>query len=102
MKTAEDYPVRLSNKEREVIRTIIKESDPTAQIYLFGSRTDITKKGGGDIDLLILSSTLRGRDKRKIRIDLCSHLGEQKFDIIIAKDNSTPFVRIALEGGVEL
>lgn len=101
MNTTAEYPVRLSIREIEAIRAIIKELDLTARIYLFGSRTDINKKGG-DIDLLVLSSTLCGRDKRNIRIELCSRLGEQKFDINIAKDNSAPFVKIALQGGIEL
>ena len=101
IRTVTEFPVRLSNKEIEVIRSVIKESDPSARIFLFGSRTDITKKGG-DIDILILSSALVGRDKRDIRMNLCSLLEDQKIDIIIAKEISTPFVKMALKGGIEL
>ena len=101
MRTLDDGPVRLTDQEIDAIRTVIKTADPAAQIILFGSRADVTSKGG-DIDLLILSSILRGRDKREIRMNLCSLLGEQKIDIIISKDTEGPFVRIALAGGVEL
>ena len=101
MRTLDDGPVRLTDQEIDAIRTVIKTADPAAQIILFGSRADVTSKGG-DIDLLILSSILRGRDKREIRMNLCSLLGDQKIDIIIAKDTEAPFVRIALAGGVEL
>lgn len=101
MRTLDDGPVRLTDQEIDAIRTIIKTADPAARIILFGSRADVTSKGG-DIDLLILSSILRGRDKREIRMNLCSLLGDQKIDVIIAKDTEAPFVRIALTGGVEL
>lgn len=100
-RTAEELSVRLTPHEIEEIRSVIRSSDPMARIFLFGSRTDIVKKGG-DIDLLILSSSLLERDKRNIRMNLCSSLEEQKIDIIISKDSSSPFVKIALERGVEL
>lgn len=101
IKTVEEYPVRLSLREIEVIRSVIRAIDPSARIVLFGSRADSSKKGG-DIDLLILSSSLHGQDKRTIRMNLCSQLGEQKIDIIISKDASAPFTRIALQGGIDL
>ncbi|HWQ67094.1 MAG TPA: nucleotidyltransferase domain-containing protein [Methanospirillum sp.] len=101
IKTVEGHPVRLSLHEIEVIRSVVRTIDPSARIVLFGSRTDNTKKGG-DIDLLIISSSLRGQDKRIIRMNLCSQLGEQKIDIIVSNDISAPFVRIALQGGVDL
>ncbi len=46
--------VRLTEEEIKMIRKIIKKYDPDAKIILFGSRTDLTKKGG-DIDLLVIS-----------------------------------------------
>lgn len=101
IRTVEEHPVRLSFSDIEVIRSVIRTIDPSARIVLFGSRADNTKKGG-DIDLLILSSSLHGRDKRTIRMNLCSQLGEQKIDIIISNDPSAPFVKIALQGGIDL
>ena len=91
--------MRLTEAERNSIRTIIFHLDPEAQIYLFGSRTD-DKKRGGDIDLLILSAKISEKDYRGIKLKLYDALGEQKIDLLIAKDTSDPFVRIALEKGM--
>jgi len=46
--------VRLKDWEIEAIKEAIKNVDKDAKIILFGSRVDLTKKGG-DIDLLIFS-----------------------------------------------
>lgn len=75
--------------------------DLEAKIYLFGSRVDDTQRGG-DIDILIWSNKLTNEHKRKIRLNLYELLGEQKIDLVIAKDTSNPFVRIALSEGVPL
>src|SRR6266581_1481764 len=42
--------MRLGVDEAKAIREEIQRSDPTAEIYLFGSRTDDAARGG-DIDL---------------------------------------------------
>jgi len=75
--------------------------DPEARIHLFGSRADDAKRGG-DIDLLILSNLLTNGDRSAIRRRLWELIGEQRIDIVIAKDASDPFVRIALKEGVPL
>lgn len=60
--------MRLSEREQQAIREIVRREDPSAEIYLFGSRLDDDRKGG-DIDLYleigkaILPNTLQ----RKIR-----------------------------------
>ncbi|MDY0189371.1 MAG: nucleotidyltransferase domain-containing protein [Desulfuromonas sp.] len=93
--------MRLSEDEINTIKTVILQHDPAAVIYLFGSRID-DKKQGGDIDILILSANLNYKEKRKIRIKLHQLLGEQKIDIVIAADNSKPFVKIAMDNGTKL
>lgn len=93
--------MRLSPQEIEAIKSSIYQFDPNAAIYLFGSRAD-PKKKGGDIDLLIMSDLLGERDKIKIEMALFKKIEEQKVDIVIAKDTSQPFVRIALKTGVKL
>ncbi len=93
--------MRLKHKDIQHIKDVVKEYDPDAQIYLFGSRADDTKKGG-DIDLLIFSDFLSEHDKRGIRLCLYDRLGEQKIDIIIARDLTRPFIRMAYEEGVAL
>ena len=49
--------MRLAYQEQLAIREAIHQADTDAMIYLFGSRTDDTAKGG-DIDLLVLSKTI--------------------------------------------
>lgn len=93
--------MRLKDSEQVVILSTVKSLDENASVYLFGSRVDDTKKGG-DIDLLVLSDILTRDDKRTIKIKLNELLGEQKIDIVLAADDSDPFVKLALETGVKL
>ena len=93
--------MRLTDIEIQSIKRAVSSFDQKAKILLFGSRTDDAKRGG-DIDLLILSQTITDKNVRKIRRDICDDIGEQKIDIIVAKDMSKPFVRIAYSDGIEL
>jgi predicted nucleotidyltransferase len=93
--------MRISQHEQTVIKNVITQLDPKAKVYLFGSRVDDNARGG-DIDLLILSELITERDRRKIRIELFEKLGEQKLDLVIAKDLDKPFARLAYNGGVLL
>lgn len=93
--------IRLSLKEIEAIKSSVSKFDTDALVYLFGSRTN-PKKKGGDIDLLILSNTLRDADKLKIERALFEKIEEQKVDIIIAKDDNEPFVKLVLKSGIQL
>jgi predicted nucleotidyltransferase len=99
--TSNTITVRLSPTEIQAIKHIVLALDAQSQIYLFGSRVDLTKRGG-DIDLLILSTTLEYEDKLRIKRQLFEQLEEQKIDIVIAQDTSDPFVRVALQQGVKL
>ena len=93
--------MRLNDSELAAIRATVKSFDPEARLYLFGSRIDDSKRGG-DIDLLIMSDILTLESKRSIKIRLYEVLGKQKIDIVLAADDSNPFVKLALETGVEL
>lgn len=93
--------VRLNQLEINAIKQSVLRLDPYAKIYLFGSRVDMNKEGG-DIDLLIWSQTLNYEDKLHIKMRLFDLIEEQKVDIIIAKDTTNPFIRIALKQGVLL
>lgn len=94
-------PMRLDENEIQAIKGSILECDPLCEIYLFGSRTDINKRGG-DIDILILSQILTSSDKIPILSRIFEKIEEQKIDIVIAKDTSDPFVRLALKTGIKL
>lgn len=93
--------MRLTAREIQAIKQSVYDLDPHAQVYLFGSRVD-PNLSGGDIDLLVLSKTLLPEQKRVIRRAILNQIGEQKLDIVLAQDDSEPFVRIALLGGVLL
>lgn len=93
--------MRLEKYEIQAIIETIKELDNNTRIYLFGSRVDDRKKGG-DIDLLIFSEKLTQKDASKIKYSLWDKIGEQKIDILIEKDTSHPFTKIALKESIEL
>ncbi|MFC1596112.1 nucleotidyltransferase domain-containing protein [Candidatus Margulisiibacteriota bacterium] len=93
--------MRLKDREVTAIKNIILSRDREAKIYLFGSRTDDDKKGG-DIDLLIISDKITAPDKRKIKLNLYDQIGEQKIDLLLEKDLSKSFVKVAINEGVLL
>ena len=93
--------MRLTDFEVSSIRQTVHTLDTDAKVYLFGSRVDDEKRGG-DIDLLVISDRLSSADAGRVRWLLWELIGEQKIDIVIAKDDSEPFVRIALKEGVLL
>ncbi len=93
--------MRIKNNEIKEIKECINSLDEGAAVYLFGSRTvDVAK--GGDIDLLIISKRLGYDDSIRIRKDLYEKLEEQKIHIIIARDTTDPFVKMAYREGVLL
>lgn len=93
--------MRITQIQQDSIKKVIFDFDQNAQIYLFGSRTDDTKRGG-DIDLLVLSKVITEKNRREIKIKLYDELGEQKIDLLITDNLDLPFVKIALENGVLL
>lgn len=93
--------MRLKDNQIEAIKTSILTADPQAEIYLFGSRVDPQKKGG-DIDLLVISQILEFTDKMKILSSICKQIGDQKIDLVFAKNTDDPFVELAYETGKRL
>jgi len=87
--------IRLSDNEITTIKNAIKKYDPDAKIIIFGSRTDITAKGG-DIDILVVSKKIGYKEKRKIRVELILKLGERKIDLIITDNpEKSDFIKLA-------
>jgi predicted nucleotidyltransferase len=93
--------MRLPKTSIGLIKKEVQNHDPKAIIYLFGSRTDDSKKGG-DIDLLILSQKITLEKVIEIKLSLYDALGEQKIDIILAQETEKPFVKIAMREGIVL
>jgi predicted nucleotidyltransferase len=93
--------MRLEEFERHLILQTIREFAPDAEIRLFGSRVDDSRKGG-DIDLLVISEGLTYRDKLLIRSRLKEKLGERKIDLIITKTPESAFLKSAFDNSVVL
>jgi predicted nucleotidyltransferase len=93
--------MRMPKTSIDLIKKVVRNHDPEAIIYLFGSRTDDSKKGG-DIDLLILSQKITLEKVIEIKLSLYDALGEQKIDIILAQETEKPFVKIAMREGIVL
>lgn len=93
--------MRLSNFEKSVIFNAITTEDANARVFLFGSRTDDTSRGG-DIDLLVLSKNFSREKLRTARWRILEQLGEQKIDIITSIDGTEPFVKLIKHKAEEL
>jgi predicted nucleotidyltransferase len=95
--------MRLEASEVEVIRQEVCRLDRAAEIYLFGSRTDDSAKGG-DIDLLVVSDSLCFRDLLVLRRQILDRIGWQRLDLLIRRRDelSEPMAEIAISTGVKL
>jgi len=98
--------MRLKSYERETIKRIAKDFDPGAKVFLFGSRTDDSAKGG-DIDLLIFTERKTLSDKLKLKIKLKEKLGDGKIDIVLTDNNTAaekqdPFISMITEKAMPL
>jgi predicted nucleotidyltransferase len=93
--------MRLALPEQVAIHDAIHQADVDAEVYLFGSRTDDTARGG-DIDLLVLSKRIGLMKKLEILAHLHEKLGERKIDLIIIPEVEGRFARIDFKKGILL
>ena len=95
--------MRITEHEKKVIVEAVKNTDPDAKVWLFGSRVDDNKKGG-DIDIAIFSDKINKEVMKVIQVRryICSRIGEQKIDIVTTSDGSEAIFKLALEEGVAL
>ncbi|NPA58434.1 MAG: nucleotidyltransferase domain-containing protein [Aquificae bacterium] len=96
--------VRLTGKQLKGIKEAVKEVyGSSARVFLFGSRTDRSRKGG-DVDLLVVVNG--GREIYGKRIELLGKLyrvlGERKIDLIITDKPETEVEKKAFAEGVEI
>ncbi len=96
--------MRISKTYAHIIKTKAKEIfGANAQVYLFGSRVDDSKKGG-DIDLLILPENegdISLVNKYYTQLMLC--MGIQKIDIIVKRQHDNrSIISTALQTGIKL
>ncbi len=95
--------MRLRADEAQAIREEIRRAEPSAEIYLFGSRAD-DKARGGDIGLLVVSESLRFRDLLQLRSRILDRIGWQQLDLQVRRRDELhqPLAAAALETGVKL
>ena len=96
--------MRLTEFEIRAIKKVFLDVFKEGNLYLFGSRVDENKRGG-DIDLYLIPSQKFDNERdRKIKflVKLDLYIGEQKIDVILAKDSSRLIEQEALKYGVEL
>lgn len=99
--------MRISNQQHQIISSVIKDVlGETAQVYLFGSRTDDNAKGG-DIDLLVESSVElenAAEIKSNISAKLYIAFNGLKVDVLLMAPNlkKYPIHDIAKKNGILL
>ena len=95
--------MRLAPHEVETIREEIRQSDPAAEIYLYGSRANDSAKGG-DIDLLVVSDQLHFREVLRLRTRILDRIGWQQLDLLVRPQDqlAEPLAALALETGLKL
>jgi len=95
--------LRITECEKNAIVEAVKNVDPEAKVWLFGSRVDDSKKGG-DIDIAIFSSKINSDVMKKIKVNqlICDKIGEQKIDIVTTSDGKEAIFRLAVAEGIQL
>ncbi len=93
--------VRLSSELVNLILDYVCQIDEKAEVFIFGSRADLSKKGG-DIDIFILSEKFSFQNRRELKFKMEDMIGEQKIDIVYAKDTNDSFTKSILEKAVKL
>jgi len=95
--------MRITEQERNVIIDAVKNTDPNAKVWLFGSRVDDSKRGG-DIDIAIFSEIIDKDVMQKIQVMrfICDRIGEQKIDIVTTNSGKEAIFRLAVEEGIQL
>ena len=95
--------MRIKENEKNIIIEAVKGIDPEARVWLFGSRTDDSKKGG-DIDIAIFSDKINKDVMMKIQVRrfICDRIGEQKIDIVTTSDGKEAIFKLAIAEGIEL
>jgi len=99
--------IRLTDDQIIKIRNAFKESfSKEDHVWLFGSRTDLSKRGG-DIDLYVESSIKDPKQiiksKSQFLTKLYMSIGEQKIDIVVKFDDTDLLIyKVAKKEGIQL
>jgi predicted nucleotidyltransferase len=75
--------MRLLKEEIKAISEAVAKFDSEAEVYLFGSRIDDTKRGG-DIDVLVISDKIDKHSLFLIEEEIFKKIEEQKIDFVLS------------------
>ena len=95
--------MRLTSSQRDAIKESVRLHLPDARIYLYGSRTDDTKRGG-DIDLLVLTNqSADGAMKSLILREMFKRIGERHIDLLVEREGHLGhFANCVMDGALAL
>ncbi len=90
--------VRLSENEIKTIKDLATKIFGSCEVYIFGSRTNLTKKGG-DIDIFIIPQNKEDLFKKKVKLSakLESVLGKP-VDVVVSRNKNRLIEKEALKG----
>ena len=76
--------IRLQTSQQEAIKQLASELFENARVFVFGSRTDMSQKGG-DIDIYIQTTKKDALLKAKLVFlrEFEKRFGEQKVDLLV-------------------
>ncbi|WP_434581570.1 nucleotidyltransferase domain-containing protein [Sulfurimonas sp. NW15] len=89
--------MRLNEKEISIIKDTIFNEFGNAQVYLFGSRLDDSKRGG-DIDLFIISNEHNLLEKKLKTLAKLKRVLHKPVDIVLHKNFDRIIEQEALRG----
>jgi len=90
--------IRLNPEEIKIIKNIINKIFGKCDIYIFGSRMDLNKKGG-DVDIFVIPQNYEDLYEKRIKAKI--NLKDALFrniDIVIHKDFNNLIEKEALKG----
>lgn len=95
--------MRLTEYQQQAIVRCFANTFGQGKLYLFGSRTDNSQKGG-DIDLYVIPVSADSLAQKKIEFlaGLKREIGEQKIDLVIKREQSRLIDDIAIQDGILL
>lgn len=95
--------MRLSKQYVDVIKKNFRLFFKNGDIFLFGSRVDVSKKGG-DIDLYLAVDDHQNLFEKKIKFlsRIKRELGDQKIDVVFNLDENRLIEQEARRWGVKL
>jgi len=90
--------IRLNQEEIDIIKKIIQDVFGESEIYIFGSRTDLSKRGG-DVDIFVIPEKNEELFEKKIKAKIMlKDALLRNTDIVVHKNFNTLIEKEALKG----